>query len=409
MMRILLTPIPAALFAWKPFLEKVMTRLPRTVLAFLILTSMGFAQEYPASQDSRKDAALQTSRLPLARILQRTLDQSREFIEVPGAVAFVEQPDGTTWHGVSGFSDLQNMKKMTPDLKFRIASVTKTFVATMTLQLVDEQAFSLDDSLDSILPGIMPNAANVTVRQLINHTSGYFDYIQAQQPFNFLLEVSQNLTRSWTHAELLAVASANAPYFAPGAGFHYSNTNYVLLGMIIEAKAHRTLAENVETRIQQPLGLENTYMVNDLDIGMPAGSTNTYCYGDFGKGLAWTDTTFMSASWLYSTGNIISTARDLQIWLAALMSGRLLSPTSRVAMFTYVNDAYGLGVEKLGGTAEGHTGDSVMAGQAAMYQWKGWRFMILTNSAAKNPTVGFGSEYILNQFAAALLNAGFVQ
>jgi hypothetical protein len=78
-------------------------------------------------------------------------------------------------------------------------------------------------------------------------------------------------------------------------------------------------------------------------------------------------------------------------------------------MFTYVNDAYGLGVEKLGGTGEGHTGDSVVAGQAAMYQWKGWRLMILINAAARNSTVGFGSEFIMDKLAAALQSARVVQ
>jgi D-alanyl-D-alanine carboxypeptidase len=387
----------------------MMTRLLKTALAFSVLTAVGSAQDYQTSQAPRQDAAYQGSQRRLAVTLQQTLDQSRESIGVPGAVAFVERPDGTTWHGVSGLSDLQSLKEMTPDLKFRIASITKTFTAAVTLQLVDEHTLSLDDTLESILPGAMPNGANVSVRQLLNHTSGYFDYIQAQKPIDFLLEVSKNLSRIWTHEELLAVARANDPYFAPGKGFHYSNTNYLLLGMIIETKTRRSFAENVDFRILKPLGLEDTYVASDLDIGMPPGSTNTYCYGDFGKGVAWTDTTNMSASWMFSAGSMISTAADLQKWLAALMSGRLISPTSRAAMFTYVNDAYGLGVEKLGGTGEGHTGDSVMAGQAAMYQWKGWRFMILTNSAAKDPTVGFGSEYIMNKLADALLAAGVVQ
>jgi D-alanyl-D-alanine carboxypeptidase len=387
----------------------MMTRFLKTAIAFLILTAVGCAQEYQASQALREDAASERSQRRLAGILQQTLDQTRESIGVPGAVAFVERPDGTTWRGVSGWSDLQGMKKMTPDLKFRLASVTKTFTAAVTLQLVDEQKLSLDDTLESILPGAMPNGANVSVRQLLNHTSGYFDYIQAQKPIDFLLEVSKNLRRIWSHEELLAVARANSPYFAPGKGFHYSNTNYVLLGMIIEVKTGSSFGENVESRILKPLGMEDTQAASDVDIGMPAGSTNTYCYGDFGKGLAWTDTSSMSPSWMYSAGSMISTASDLQKWLAALMSGRLLSPTSRVAMFTYVNDAYGLGVEKLGGTGEGHTGDSVIAGQAAMYQWKGWRLMILTNSAAKDPTVGFGSEYIMNKLADALTSAGVVR
>jgi len=386
-----------------------MTRLLKTAFAFLMLTAVGCAQEYQTSQALRQDAAYQSSQRQLAGILQQTLDQSREFIDVPGAVAFVERPDGTTWHGVSGFSDLLNMTKMTPDLKFRIASATKTFTAAVTLQLVDENRLSLDDTLESILPGAMPNGANVSVRQLLNHTSGYFDYIQAQKPVIFLLEVSKNLARIWSHDELLAIARANDPYFAPGKGFHYSNTNYLLLGMIIEKRTGKSFAENVEFRILKPLGLEDTYVPSDLDVGMPPGSTNTYCYADFGKGDAWTDTTNMSASWMFSAGNMISTTRDLQKWLAALMSGRVLSPTSRTAMFTYVNDAYGLGVEKLGGTGEGHTGDSVVAGQAAMYQWKGWRLMILINAAARNSTVGFGSEFIMDKLAAALQSARVVQ
>ncbi len=165
-----------------------------------------------------------------AQLLSSSLEESVGIIGVPGATMTVTRPDGAKWVGVNGLADRENNTAMAAGLKFRIGSLSKTFTATIILQLVQEGRFSLDDKLASLLPGLIPSGGQISVRQLLNHTSGLFDYPQAENP-NFFNEVSANPLRKWQPAELIAIANANVPYFAPGDGFHYSNTNYVLLGV----------------------------------------------------------------------------------------------------------------------------------------------------------------------------------
>lgn len=332
-------------------------------------------------------------------LLQSTLNSALGDIAVPGATMTVVRPDGAVWVGVAGLSDTANSTPMAPGMKFRIGSVTKTFTAVLILQLVQEGGLSLDQTLESVLPGAVPNGNAITIRQLLNHTSGLFDYVQAQNP-SFLEGIGNDPLRIWTPQELVAVANANAPYFAPGNGFHYSNANYVLLGMIIEALTHRTYAQEVTSRFIVPLGLKNTSVPETAD--MPPGSTHGYVYAG-----AWLDCTNIGSSWAFGTGNVVSSTGDLLVWLDALMQGTLLDAQRKADMFTFVQilpDStvlqYGLGLEKQG-LAVGHTGDFVFGGQAAMYELSGWKFIILTN-ASPPEYEGFGSEYILSKTRQAL-------
>jgi|GEM_PF-3513322 len=122
------------------------------------------------------------------QLLQASLDAGVGEIGVPGATMIVVRPDGGKWTGTSGLSDIEHNKAMASDLKFRIGSVSKTFTATVILQLVQEGRLSLDDWLESLLPGVVPGGAQISVKQLLNHSSGLFDYAQAKEP-NFLLEL----------------------------------------------------------------------------------------------------------------------------------------------------------------------------------------------------------------------------
>ncbi len=338
-----------------------------------------------------------------ANLLQSSLDSSVSAIRVPGATMTVIRPDGAKWVGVSGLSNIENNTAMAPGLKFRIASVTKTFTATVILQLVKERRISLDDTLDSVLPGLVPNGAQISIRQLLNHTSGIFDYAQAQNPSFFQGEYNNPL-RKWMPAELIAIANSNTPYFAPGNGFHYSNTNYVLLGMIIEKLTGNTYAQEVTSRIFAPLGLNNTSIPATAD--RPPGSSQGYTY----NGSTWVNTTRMDPSWAFATGSIISNSDDLVTWLYALMNGTLIDYALKTEMFTFVDtqgvvtegpNGYGLGLEKINNSI-GHTGDFVFGGQAAIYQKQGWAFVVLVNASPSTPGVGFGSEYITGQAMVAL-------
>jgi D-alanyl-D-alanine carboxypeptidase len=324
------------------------------------------------------------------QLLQGSLDSSVSIIGVPGATMTVIRPDGAKWVGVCGLSDIEKSIPMAPGMKFRAGSLSKTFTATMILQLVQEGRLSLDQKLESILPGLVPNGPQISIRQLLNHTSGLFDYAQAENP-NFLDGLAADPFREWTKEELIAIANNNHTT----AAWTYSNTNYLILGMIMEKITGRTYAQEISSRILVPLGLHNTSVPDTPD--MPPGSTRGYDY----RGAAWVDVTRFGTSWAFGTGAIISTSEDLVVWLDALMKGTLLDRQRREEMFTFVDMGrqagwqYGLGLEKQEFYAIGHTGDFVYGGQAAMYDFKGWRFIVLVNASPANDIGMFGSDYIM--------------
>src|SRR5215218_8940156 len=181
----------------------------------------------------------------------------------PGALVVVRTPTGIR-RAASGFASLKPTARLRPTDRFRIASVTKTFVATLALQLVAQQGLSLDDTVERWLPGTAPNGGSITIRELLNHTSGLFDYDDDQA------WVSARISdpgREWSPRELIAIATSHPPLFPPGEGWSYSNTNYVLVGLVIEAATHKSLADNLQVRVFKPLGLRSTSYPSGTTIG----------------------------------------------------------------------------------------------------------------------------------------------
>ena len=144
--------------------------------------------------------------------------------------------------------------------RFRVGSITKTFVATVVLQLVGEGRLRLDDPVERWLPGVVPDGHRITVRQLLNHTSGFYDYLHTL-PMPPAQEFLDNRWRTWTAAELVQRAVAHPPTFEPpGSAYAYSNTNYLLLGQIVEKVTGRSYGKEIERRIIRPLRLPGTSM-----------------------------------------------------------------------------------------------------------------------------------------------------
>ena len=220
--------------------------------------------------------------------------------------------------------------------RFRAGSVTKTFVATVTLQLVADGRLKLDQPV--------PEAGGAPLRTLLDHTSGVFNHTEDPQ----VLE--QGFLKQWQPRELIAISRAHPPYFAPGAGFHYSNTNYVILGLLIERVTGRPLERALQQRIIGPLGLRDTSYdegprVRGVGPGHGAGQ----------------DFTVQNTSWAGASGALVSTARDLARFYRALLGGRLLEPAQLAAMKTPapVAGGYGLGLFKVStpcGEPWGHNG-----------------------------------------------------
>ncbi|WP_031070006.1 serine hydrolase domain-containing protein [Streptomyces sp. NRRL WC-3742] len=264
------------------------------------------------------------------------------------ALAEVRDHGRVVWRGAAGSADLATNRPARADGRFRIASVTKSFVATVALQLAAEGHFNLDDPIERHLPGTVPNGGAISVRQLLNHTSGLPDYLGNP---NVLFHdeagartyVAQRRWVAYTPQKLLDVAAAMPPYFAPGQGWHYSNTNYVILGMLIEHATGQSWQEEVRDRIVQPLDLRHTTIpTTSTDIPGP----HAHGYLKFPEGPA--DVTRLSPTIGDAAGAIISTTADLDRFHQALFGGELLGPQQLAEMTTTVpspglGGEYGLG------------------------------------------------------------------
>lgn len=288
--------------------------------------------------------------------LQAALDQ----IVATGATAAlarVDSPSGS-WRGSSGVVELGRPARPAAGGQYRVGSITKTFVATVILQLAGERRLRLDDTLEGWLPGAIPNGADITIRNLLQHTSGIFNYTEVL--FASIEEVLQARYRTFRPEELVALAAAQPPVFEPGTAWSYSNTNYVLLGLIIRKVTGRAYGKEVDRRILRPLGLRGTE-VPGTDVTIDGPHAHGYEPIEQDGAIVPLDFTDLNPSMAYSAGEIVSTTADLNRFYRALLGGRLLRRAQLAEMLTPFADAgYGLGIfqEQLPGgrTLWGHTG-----------------------------------------------------
>ncbi|QEV57681.1 class A beta-lactamase-related serine hydrolase [Streptomyces spectabilis] len=261
--------------------------------------------------------------------------------------------------------------------EFRMGSNTKTMMATLVLQLTAEGKLALTDPVDKWLPGQVPGGHAITLRMLLNHTSGLADYTEDPALLPSILGKDQ---RRWTSERLLAVGVRHDPLFAPGAKWSYSNTNYAAVGAVLENATGNSLAELVRDRIARPLGLKHTYYAEDSTwrgphargyepdaTHMPPGvPTEFRDYAGVPRA-GHVDVSANSPSWGGAAGAVVSTARDWDRFSTALMSGRLLPAAQLAQLRTTVpifpdrpkGPGYGLGIETLTtecGTVWSHDG-----------------------------------------------------
>ncbi|WP_030682873.1 serine hydrolase domain-containing protein [Streptomyces sp. NRRL B-1347] len=277
--------------------------------------------------------------------LQRGLDGITTTSAV-GALMEVRDEDGT-WRGTSGVAELHTKRPVPAHGRFRIGSVTKTFLATVVLQLVAKGRLQLDDKVEAWLPGAVPRGHRITVRHLLNHTSGAPDY-RRLLPMPPSPEFLDNRLRTWPAAELVRRAVADPPTFEPpGSGYAYSNTGYLLLGQIIEKVTGRPYGEEIERRVIRPLRLRGT-SVPGTDPRIRGPHPHGYVPIRQATGERLVDLTTMNPSLLGAGGEMISTTHDLNRFMAALLGGRLLPGHLLAAMKTPgVKDGnYGLGLRR---------------------------------------------------------------
>ncbi|MFB6892303.1 serine hydrolase domain-containing protein [Kitasatospora sp. NPDC056327] len=308
------------------------------------------------------------------RVDGRALDEALNGVVAVGgassSLARVTEYGRTAWKGAEGVGDFSTGAEPSENGRFRIASLNKTLVATVVLQLVGEGRFGLDDSVESLLPGAVPGGDAITVRQLLNHTSGLFDYTEDPAiALDHPTWLSQGRWRSWTPQQLLAVANSHPPYAAPGTGWYYANTNYLLAGMIVERVTGRDWRREVERRIIGRLGLTGTSMPAHA-TGIPGRHAHTYL--DLPGGPV--DITEMEPSEMDAAGAGISTTADLGTFLRALLGGRLLPAPLLAEMLTPAPQSggaqYGLGIHRLTtpcGEVWGNNGSTGRGHNSALY------------------------------------------
>jgi D-alanyl-D-alanine carboxypeptidase len=303
--------------------------------------------------------------------LQRDLDAITA-TGVPGVLADVHI-GGRQLRGTSGVANLGSRKPVNGHGFFRIGSNTKTFLSVVVLQLAAEHRLSLDDTVDHWLPGVVSGNGNdgavITVRELLQHTSGLHNYTDDLQAQITSVKAYRKLEfHQFSRKDLLRIALAHRPDFAPGAGWHYSNTNYILLGMIIEKVTHHSWANEVTRRISAPLGLHHTFAPGS-GTRLPRPHATGYLI--FSKDTK-IDTTAENMSWAGSAGALVSNAADLTRFWQAIGRGTLLGKAQRQQMQQTVpadgGDAasvpgsrYGLGIFRIplscGGFYWSHEGD----------------------------------------------------
>jgi len=327
---------------------------------------------------------------------------------IPGMIV-LERQGNQVRHATAGVGNLRTGGPIRATDRFRIGSNSKSFVSTVMLQLEAEHRLRLTDTVEHWLPGVVPNGGAITIRELLNHTSGIPEY--GDVPF-----VLQNRYRTLQPIDLVRHALAQPPLFPPGTGWSYSNTNYVLLGMIISRVDH--LPEQyapvweIYRRIIAPLGLTHTsFPVTDPGIAGP--HPRGYIIDPPSEyhlpGI--TDATQWNPSWAWTAGAIISTADDLARFHRALITGQLLPSAQQHELLDAVPEAeggdsveYGLGVmhaQTPCGDAWGHEGD-----------FPGYQSVSLTSPDGTRQAVLFGNresdsntEQMQRDLATALFTA----
>lgn len=282
----------------------------------------------------------------------------------PSALATRTDPDGTRHEVRAGVADRADGAPVPADGEVRIGSASKTFTAVVVLQLVQEGRIELDTAIDHYLPGVVTgegvDASAITVRQLLQHTSGLPEYADLVAADAFAVRDTYRSPHT-----MLAIAANRPAAFPAGERYEYSNTGYLVLGLLVEAISERPLIKEIDTRIVGPLGLEHTYLPRQGEREIRGAHPNGYHADKTGK---LRDISTADPSWTWAAGAMVSTPSELNDFMRAVLNGELLNKSTMKQMLTGVptgeellpGSRSGLGIESVElscGTAWGHSGD----------------------------------------------------
>ncbi|MQY10002.1 D-alanyl-D-alanine carboxypeptidase [Streptomyces sp. RB5] len=305
------------------------------------------------------------------------------------------------WTGTAGVADRDTKRPPRSADHFRVGSITKTFTATLVLQLEAEGRLSIDDTVETWLPGLVRgnghDGRRITVRQLLNHTSGVYNYLNDPALHQIGPVWLQHLHETWTPGELLAVAMSKPPAAAPGARFVYSNTNYLLAALIVERITGNSYEHELHRRIIAPLRLRETSAPGTREL-LPQPSGRAYSTAQIQAPLPGVDVTEFDASPLRASGELISTADDLNRFYGALLAGRLLPRAQLREMTRTVSagtDNHGLGLSRMTTSC----GIELWGQRGGGYGFEA--LTISTRDARHRMTVYFNTDHLAPEGASA--------
>jgi D-alanyl-D-alanine carboxypeptidase len=299
-----------------PEIRRTRRRSRRLRLTVLLATVALIAAACSATSSAATDHGLEGS---TRAKLKQVVREFHETNQSPGVLVGVWSPKGN-FVAARGVSDLATGAPIKPDMQFKIASQTKTFTGNLILQLVGDGKMSLDDHISKWVAGV-PNGDEVTIRQLLNHTSGLADGFTSPT-------IQGQILTGCTVDELLTAEAKFTPVAAPGVNWSYSNYGYNLLGRVVELVTGHDLNTVLQARIARPLGLHRTFLPT-AGSGLSAPFTRGYGTGSTGPTQAPTavdDATGIPASCLWAHGAMVSTLADMRVWSKALATGSLLKP-----------------------------------------------------------------------------------
>jgi D-alanyl-D-alanine carboxypeptidase len=311
-----------------------------TVLSALFVTGCFSAQDQSGSSTSSDRQTTEGVDRELAATLQNILDENRELFAAGAASAAVVIPGQGTWLGASGVANPKTGEPVTTDTVFALGSVTKTFIAALVLKLSEEGVLGLDDPLTRWVPRF-PGANGITIRQLLNHTSGVFDVTEDPA---FLEAQLANPRERWRARRILSYVGR--PLFPPGTDWSYSNTNYILLGLAIERASGSSVAAELRRAVLEPAGAGSVFLQGEEDVPAPVvrSAFDTDNDGDADQLSDGTttipNTALATAAW--TAGGLAGTPEAVAAFGDALFGGRVI-PRNLLSAMTDFSEGLGLG------------------------------------------------------------------